>query len=147
MDTVTLQLIGQLMLAAVAGLLLNLTPCVLPAIPVKIRTTVYQVGGSPRQRTLAALAFTGGTLLFFLPLAIATTALHWTWGTLFQSSIVLWILIAALLLFAYTTYAIWAFQCRSSPTASAANAISSHSCRACSVRCWPPPASARFWVE
>src|SRR5699024_10298564 len=99
-----LQLVGELALAMLAGVLLNLTPCVLPAIPVKIRTIVYQAGSSPSQRTLAAIAFTSGTLLFFLPLAIATAALHWTWGTLFQSPIVLWVLIAALLVFAYTTY-------------------------------------------
>lgn len=104
MDIAALQLVGQLALAILAGALLNLTPCVLPAIPVKIRTIVYQAGSSSRQRTLAAIAFTSGTLLFFLPLAIATAALHWTWGTLFQSPIVLWVLIAALLLFAYTTY-------------------------------------------
>src|SRR5699024_10413332 len=93
-----------LLLALAAGVLLNLTPCVLPAIPVKIRTIVHEAGGAPRQRLLAAVAFTGGTLLFFLPLAIATAALQWTWGALFQSPVLLVALIAVLLLFAWTTY-------------------------------------------
>ena len=104
MDILSLQLAGQLALAMIAGVLLNLTPCVLPAIPVKIRTIVYEAGHSRRQRAIAAVAFTTGTLLFFLPLAIATAMLQWTWGALFQSPVVLVILILALLLFAYTTY-------------------------------------------
>jgi thiol:disulfide interchange protein len=95
---------GELALALVAGVLLNLTPCVMPAIPVKIRTIVHEAGQRPRQRIGAAAAFAAGTLLFFLGLAIATTALHWTWGALFQSRIVLGVLIAVLLAFAYTTY-------------------------------------------
>jgi len=104
MELSVLQLAGELALALVAGVLLNLTPCVLPAIPVKIRTIVREAGGNPGQRMLAAIAFASGTLLFFLALAIATAALHWTWGALFQSQILLFILIAVLLLFAYTTY-------------------------------------------
>src|SRR5699024_10761763 len=103
-DIAALQLTGELLLALAAGVLLNLTPCVLPAIPVKIRTIVHEAGGAPRQRLLAAGAFTGGTLLFFLPLAIATAALQWTWGALFQSPALLVVLIAVLLLFAWTTY-------------------------------------------
>ena len=35
----SLLIAGQIMMAVMAGLLLNLTPCVLPAIPIKVNNT------------------------------------------------------------------------------------------------------------
>lgn len=104
LDLSLMELAGELLLAVVAGLLLNLTPCVLPAIPVKIRTIVHESGHEPGQRILAATAFTAGSLLFFLSLGIATAALHWTWGVLFQSRTFLILLIAFLGFFAFITF-------------------------------------------
>lgn len=98
------ELAGQLALAMLAGLLLNLTPCVLPAIPVKVRTIMHHSGNAAAQRTMAALAFTAGSLAFFLGLGLITAGLHWTWGTLFQSRAVLAALIALLCLFAVVTF-------------------------------------------
>ncbi|MDA3921138.1 MAG: thioredoxin family protein [Salinisphaera sp.] len=75
----------HLLIATAAGVLLNLTPCVLPALPIKLRSIARVVGSGTRQRVLAALALLAGTLTFFGALAIATAALNWTWGTLFQA--------------------------------------------------------------
>ncbi|MES1956242.1 protein-disulfide reductase DsbD family protein [Salinisphaera hydrothermalis] len=75
----------NLLLALAAGVLLNLTPCVLPALPIKLRSIGRVVGGGTRQRVLAALALLAGTLTFFGALAMATAALNWTWGALFQA--------------------------------------------------------------
>lgn len=75
----------NLLLAVSAGVLLNLTPCVLPALPIKLRTIARVVGNGTRQRVLAALALLAGTLTFFGALALATAGLNWTWGTLFQA--------------------------------------------------------------
>ncbi len=97
-------LAGQLILALLAGMLLNLTPCVLPAIPVKVRTIMYHSGASGRERALAALAFTAGSLLFFLVLALITAALHWTWGAVFQSRGVVLGLVILLCGFAAVTF-------------------------------------------
>lgn len=102
--TSVLELAGQLALAVAAGLLLNLTPCVLPAIPVKIRTIMREAGQRPAQRALAAATFAVGSLLFFLGLGVATAALHWTWGVLFQSPTFLLILIAFLCIFAVVSF-------------------------------------------
>lgn len=99
-----LEFAGEMLLAIVGGLLLNLTPCVLPAIPVKIRTIMYESGNGAGERIMAATIFTAGSLLFFLGLGIATATLHWTWGALFQSRIFLILLIAALCLFAFITF-------------------------------------------
>lgn len=76
----------NLLLALAAGMLLNLTPCVLPALPIKLRSIARVVGHGTRQRVLAAFALLAGTLTFFGALALATAALHWTWGTLFQAA-------------------------------------------------------------
>jgi len=75
----------NLLLAMAAGLLLNLTPCVLPALPIKIRSIAGVVGNGGRQRALASAALLAGTLTFFGSLALATAWLNWTWGTLFQA--------------------------------------------------------------
>lgn len=104
LETSLVGLVGELLLAVVVGLLLNLTPCVLPAVPVKIRTIVRESGHQPGQRMVAAAVFTAGSLLFFLGLGVATAALHWTWGALFQSRTFLILLIAFLGLFAVTTF-------------------------------------------
>lgn len=97
-------LLTEIAIAALAGTLLNLTPCVLPAIPVKIRTILRESGGQTRHRVAAAAAFTAGSLVFFLAIAALTAWLQWTWGTLFQSRVFLLMLIALLLAFALITY-------------------------------------------
>jgi len=104
MPTALPELTGQLALALLAGMLLNLTPCVLPAIPVKVRTIVHHSGNAAMQRAAAALAFTAGSLLFFLALGLVTAGLHWTWGTLFQSRGVVAALIVLLCVFAAVTF-------------------------------------------
>lgn len=97
-------LIWQLPAAVTAGLLLNLTPCVLPAIPVKIRTIIRLAGTTPRQRATAAAAFMVGALALFVPLAVATAFLHWTWGGLFRIPGVQVLLVLTLSIFAVMTW-------------------------------------------
>ena len=75
----------QLLLAVAAGVLLNLTPCVLPAIPIKLRMIMNAVGGRGWHRLLAGIAVLAGSWTFFGAVALATGALGWHWGELFQS--------------------------------------------------------------
>lgn len=75
-----------LLLATAAGVLLNLTPCVLPALPIKLRSIGRVVGDRPGRRLLAGAALLAGTLTFFGALAVATAWLNWTWGALFHSA-------------------------------------------------------------
>ncbi|MEQ8483945.1 MAG: hypothetical protein RIB46_06250 [Pseudomonadales bacterium] len=74
-----------LLLATAAGVLLNVTPCVLPVLPIKLHSIGRVVGASPGKRLLAGAALLAGTLTFFGGLALATASLNWTWGTIFQS--------------------------------------------------------------
>ncbi len=91
---------GELALALVSGMLLNLTPCVLPVIPLKVRIIIHHAGSTLRRRTESATAFAAGTLLFFLIIGIASALLHWTWGALFQSPSVIAVLVALMASFA-----------------------------------------------
>ncbi|CAM4223464.1 protein-disulfide reductase DsbD family protein [Bordetella muralis] len=78
-------LLLQTLLAVGAGLLLNLTPCVLPAVPLKVRAVLREAGERRAVRLASAALFTAGSVLFFGSLGLATALLQWRWGVLFQS--------------------------------------------------------------
>lgn len=98
-------LLLQALLAAGAGLLLNLTPCVLPAVPLKVRAVLREAGERQTVRLASAALFTTGSVLFFGALGLATAVLQWRWGVLFQSQpllIALSILLTALAVVNFT---------------------------------------------
>lgn len=88
-------------LALLAGFILNLMPCVLPVICLKL-TGLTAIGATARDhgREVArhSLFFALGILVFFLALAVILGLAHMAWGGLFQSQG--FILGAAMLLFA-----------------------------------------------
>lgn len=94
----------QAPLAVAAGVLLNLTPCVLPAIPIKVRAILREAGGGLGARLLSAGLFTAGSVLFFSILGLSTALLHLQWGVLFQSRILLIVLSALLLALAMMNF-------------------------------------------
>ncbi|MGB3837318.1 hypothetical protein [Castellaniella sp.] len=65
-------LLLQALLAAGAGLLLNLTPCVLPAVPLKVRAVLREAGERQAVRLASAALFTAGSVLFFGGLGLAS---------------------------------------------------------------------------
>ena len=74
-----------LLIAFLAGMLMNVMPCVLPVISIKILSFVQQAGES-RGRVLAlGSVFGAGMLLVFWALAIAAMTLGLNWGEQFQS--------------------------------------------------------------
>ena len=97
-------LLLEVILALGAGMLLNLTPCVLPVIPIKVRTILRAAGANPATRALSAGLFAAGSLLFFTPLGLATALLHLQWGVLFQSQAVLIGLVIILLAMAVMNF-------------------------------------------
>jgi thiol:disulfide interchange protein len=58
-------------MALLAGLILNVMPCVLPVIPIRILSIVEASQHSRRRYVVLALAFAGGIVLFFFALAVA----------------------------------------------------------------------------
>lgn len=97
-------LAGILWAAFLGGLLLNLMPCVLPVIALKIFGFTQQAGESPRRVFRLGLAFVAGVFTFFLGLAVAVIGLKaagsgLNWGFQFQNPFILTGIIAAVFVF------------------------------------------------
>lgn len=87
-------LLAALLFAFVGGLILNLMPCVLPVISLKIMSFVHQSGQSPARIFTHGLWYTAGTVASFAALALAVVALRSAglligWGFQFQSPVFL----------------------------------------------------------
>lgn len=83
-------MLTMMALAFLGGILLNIMPCVLPVLTLKLYSLVEQADISIGERRVAGLAYTGGILVSFLVLAIAVIVLQQTfdlsvgWGFQFQ---------------------------------------------------------------
>ena len=71
-------------LAFVAGLILNIMPCVLPVIPLKVLSIFEQARESKARCIALGLSFCLGILLFFAALAVLNIILRLGYGTVFQ---------------------------------------------------------------
>ncbi|MDG2389165.1 MAG: cytochrome c biogenesis protein CcdA [Planctomycetaceae bacterium] len=75
-----------LVYAFLGGLILNVMPCVLPVLAIKILSFVKQAG-EDRMRVLQLnIAYSAGVILVFLCLATLAAFLEMGWGSLFQHS-------------------------------------------------------------
>jgi thiol:disulfide interchange protein DsbD len=75
---------GALLLAFLAGLSLNIMPCVWPVLPLIVMRIVEQARQSKSKSIVMGLAFCFGILLFFASLAGANIVLHIFYGTTLQ---------------------------------------------------------------
>ena len=71
-------------IAFLGGLILNLMPCVLPVLGLKILSLVEQAGESRRRVLTLNLWYTLGILSIFWVLAILAIFVQWSWGAQFQ---------------------------------------------------------------
>jgi thiol:disulfide interchange protein DsbD len=90
-------------LAMLGGLILNLMPCVLPVLSVKVMSLVAHAGAAPAVRMRHGLAYTGGVLVAFAAVAGVLLALRAGgeqigWGFHLQSPV--FVTLLAYLLFA-----------------------------------------------
>ncbi|MCP4370373.1 MAG: thiol:disulfide interchange protein, partial [Deltaproteobacteria bacterium] len=65
--------------AFLAGITLNLMPCVLPVIPFKIKAVLRETESNPGARILAAFAFMLGSIGFFLLIGLASVYFGLIW--------------------------------------------------------------------
>ncbi|HEY4302160.1 MAG TPA: thioredoxin family protein [Candidatus Didemnitutus sp.] len=105
---------GQLLLALVGGMILNLMPCVFPVLGIKILGFVNQAGHDRRKVTLHGLAFAGGVLLSFWLLAGILLALRaggeqLGWGFQLQSPAFVFSMTVFLLIFALNMSGLFEF--------------------------------------
>lgn len=72
--------------AFLGGMLLNVMPCVLPVLAIKVLSFVQQAGESRSRIFLLNLAYTFGVLAVFLGLATLSVTAQLGWGGLFQQT-------------------------------------------------------------
>jgi thiol:disulfide interchange protein len=75
-----------LVFAFLGGLILNIMPCVLPVLAIKVMSFVQQAGEDRRRILALNLAYTAGVVGVFLMLATLAVTFKLAWGGLFQSS-------------------------------------------------------------
>lgn len=88
-----LSILGAMLLAVAGGIILNLMPCVLPVLSLKLMGFAQQAGENSRAIRLHGLAYAGGVLAAFAVLAVLLIALRSAgedigWGFQLQSPIV-----------------------------------------------------------
>ena len=79
-------LIGYLLMALAAGLILNAMPCVLPVIGLKIMSFVAQAGEDRGKVFMLNVAFSAGLISVFLILATLSAFFGYGWGDLLTKS-------------------------------------------------------------
>jgi len=89
-----------LLIAFLAGILLNVMPCVLPLISIKVLSFVQQAGESRGRMLALGSAFGAGMMLVFWALAIAAITLGLSWGEQFQSDGFIIVMISIVFAFA-----------------------------------------------
>jgi suppressor for copper-sensitivity B len=104
-----------LLLALLGGLILNLMPCVLPVLAIKLSSLVQQQGQSQRQTRQQFLASSAGIIFSFLLLALLMTGLRLSgqalgWGIQFQSSGFLLAMVLVMFLFSASLFDLLHFR-------------------------------------
>lgn len=75
---------GVFLFAFLGGAALNVMPCVLPVISLKVFSFLKQAGESRRRILLLGVMYTLGVLVSFLPIAVLVVAGNLAWGGLMQ---------------------------------------------------------------
>ncbi len=115
-------LLAALFSGFLGGLILNLMPCVLPVISLKLFSFISQAGESPRRILLHGVAFAAGIFLWFLGLALLVIALkaegsQVTWGAFqFQNSLFVVGLSVLVFLFALNLFGLFEITLSGSAT-------------------------------
>jgi suppressor for copper-sensitivity B len=99
------RLLAMLGVALLGGLILNLMPCVLPVLSLKILALIGHGGGEKREVRSGFLATAAGIVISFLALAAVTSIVKLAgaavgWGVQFQQPVFLGVMIALVTLFA-----------------------------------------------
>ncbi|HZZ72180.1 MAG TPA: cytochrome c biogenesis protein CcdA, partial [Pirellulales bacterium] len=94
-------------LAFVAGLILNLMPCVLPVIGLKVLSFVQQAGQDRRQVFLLNLWYALGILSVFMVLGTFAVVAHLGWGAQFSSPSTNITLACIVFVFALSFLGVW----------------------------------------
>jgi len=125
-------LLPTLLLAFIGGLILNLMPCVFPVLGIKIIGFVNQSGAERRKITAHGIVFSLGVLASFWALATVLAVLRaggsqLGWGFQLQSPAFVFVLAAAMLVFALSMSGVFEFALRATSIGSDLQAKSGYS--------------------
>jgi suppressor for copper-sensitivity B len=119
-------------LALLGGLVLNLMPCVLPVLSIKLLSVVGHGGGNPRDVRIGFLATSAGIVSAFIVLGgvavgLKAAGLAAGWGIQFQQPIFLAVMIFILTLFAANLFGLYEIRLPGRVQDAAARAGGGHS--------------------
>ena len=111
-ETSVMSFLVMLLVALLGGLILNLMPCVLPVLSLKILGAIGHGGGERRQVAKSFVAAAAGIVVSFLVLAAGAVAVKLAggavgWGIQFQQPLFLVFLVLVLSLFAYNLFGLY----------------------------------------
>lgn len=108
-------LVMILLLALLGGIILNITPCVLPVLSIKILGFVHQAGEDHRRVRMMGMSFAAGVLVSLWALALIVIALRATgeqvgWGFQFQSPTFVVVISTVVFVFALSLLGVFEFR-------------------------------------
>ncbi len=101
---------SALLFGFIAGLILNVMPCVLPVLSLKIYGFVQQSGQDPWRTRWLGLTFAAGVIFVFLILAGLAWALSLGWGQQFQSRAFVVAMVGLLVAFAMGLFDVYTIR-------------------------------------
>ncbi|MCK6445875.1 MAG: thioredoxin family protein [Planctomycetes bacterium] len=106
-DTEQKSLLMWLVFAFIAGALLNVMPCVLPVVSIKVLSFVKQAGESRSRIFSLGVAFSAGIMVVFLALAALAVFAKQGWGQQFQNETFKVVMIAIVFGFALSLFDVY----------------------------------------
>lgn len=100
-------IIGWISLAFLAGMILNVMPCVLPLISIRAMGLMQQAGQSRGRLFILGIAFALGMLAVFLALALVAVLFGLGWGEQFQSPTFRVVMISIVFLFGLALFGLF----------------------------------------
>ena len=145
----------MLLYAFIGGLILNIMPCVLPVIALKILGFVSEASSEPRRVRKLGLIYALGVLVSFLALAgivigVNAAGHHAGWGMQFGSPVFVVCLTTLVMLVALNLFGVFEVTLGGRALDTAGNwppnpARPAHFSTACWPPRWPRPAPRPFW--
>jgi len=99
--------LGAILLAFLGGLLMNLMPCVLPVISLKVLSFVRQAHEHRWRVFRLGLTYAGGIMVFYLVFACLMFYGGVGWGELFQNSVFILVMAAVVLALAMSLFGVF----------------------------------------
>ncbi len=93
-------LFTALLFSLLAGLALNITPCIFPMLGIRVLSFAQGAGESRRLAVVRSLIFSAGIVAVFMILASLAAFAGFSWGQQFQSPLIVTVIIALIFLFA-----------------------------------------------